>query len=150
MMSGTGKEEPGDGIEDIVAAMIERAELHRTIWRIANDLRGLFDDVDVNSTRLGNTVAQRNAKLAKIMDAIGDLPLEHGAAQIDAFGDAYEYLMTMYASSAGKSGGEFSKAQEVADVLANLALDGRRDVSRVCDALYSDWIHKGKCFALAA
>lgn len=98
-----------------------------------SDLRGLFDDVDVNSTKLGNTVAQRNAKLVKIMDAIGDLPLEHGAAQIDAFGDAYEYLMTMYASSAGKSGGEFYTPQEVADVLATLALDGRSDVTRVYD-----------------
>ena len=98
-----------------------------------SDLRGLFDDVDVNSTKLGNTVAQRNAKLVKIMDAIGDLPLEHGAAQIDAFGDAYEYLMTMYASSAGKSGGEFYTPQEVAEVLATLALDGRSDVTRVYD-----------------
>ena len=98
-----------------------------------SDLRGLFDDVDVNSTKLGNTVAQRNAKLVKIMDAVGDLPLEHGAAQIDAFGDAYEYLMTMYASSAGKSGGEFYTPQEVADVLATLALDGRSDVARVYD-----------------
>ena len=98
-----------------------------------SDLRGLFDDVDVNSTKLGNTVAQRNAKLVKILDAVGDLPLEHGAAQIDAFGDAYEYLMTMYASSAGKSGGEFYTPQEVAEVLATLALDGRSDVTRVYD-----------------
>ena len=98
-----------------------------------SDLRGLFDDVDVNSTKLGNTVAKRNAKLVKIMDAVGDLPLEHGAAQIDAFGDAYEYLMTMYASSAGKSGGEFYTPQEVAEVLATLALDGRSDVARVYD-----------------
>ena len=98
-----------------------------------SDLRGLFDDVDVNSTKLGNTVAQRNAKLVKIMDAVGDLPLEHGATQIDAFGDAYEYLMTMYASSAGKSGGEFYTPQEVAEVLATLALDGRSDVTRVYD-----------------
>lgn len=89
--------------------------------------------MDVNSTKLGNTVAKRNAKLVKIMDAVGDLPLEHGAAQIDAFGDAYEYLMTMYASSAGKSGGEFYTPQEVAEVLATLALDGRSDVARVYD-----------------
>lgn len=97
------------------------------------DLRGLFDDVDVNSTKLGNTVAERNAKLVKIMDAVGDLPLDHGSAQIDAFGDAYEYLMTMYASSAGKSGGEFYTPQEVAEVLTRLALDGRKDVERVYD-----------------
>ena len=70
-----------------------------------SDLRGLFDDIDVNSAKLGNTVAERNAKLVKIMDAIGDLDLSYGDSSIDAFGDAYEYLMTMYASSAGKSGG---------------------------------------------
>ena len=97
------------------------------------DLRGLFDDVDVNSSKLGNTVAERNAKLVKIMDAVGDLPLDHGSAQIDTFGDAYEYLMTMYASSAGKSGGEFYTPQEVAEVLTRLALDGRKDVERVYD-----------------
>jgi len=97
------------------------------------DLRGLFDDVDVNSSKLGNTVAERNVKLVKIMDAVGDLPLDHGSAQIDAFGDAYEYLMTMYASSAGKSGGEFYTPQEVAEVLTRLALDGRKDVERVYD-----------------
>lgn len=97
------------------------------------DLRGLFDDVDVNSSKLGNTVAERNAKLVKIMDAVGDLPLDHGSAQIDAFGDAYEYLMNMYASSAGKSGGEFYTPQEVAEVLTRLALDGRKDVERVYD-----------------
>ena len=97
------------------------------------DLRGLFDDVDVNSSKLGNTVSERNAKLVKIMDAVGDLPLDHGSAQIDTFGDAYEYLMTMYASSAGKSGGEFYTPQEVAEVLTRLALDGRKDVERVYD-----------------
>lgn len=53
----------------------ERAELHRAIWQIANDLRRLFDDIDVNSNKLGATVAKRNEKLVKILDAIGDLKL---------------------------------------------------------------------------
>ena len=98
-----------------------------------SDLRGLFDDVDVNATKLGNTVAERNAKLVKIMESIGDLPLDHAGAKIDAFGDAYEFLMKMYASSAGKSGGEFYTPQEVAQVLAMIAADGRKKVSRVYD-----------------
>ena len=89
------------------------------------DLRGLFDDVDVNSSKLGNTVAERNAKLVKIMDAVGDLPLDHGSAQIDAFGDAYEYLMGMYAANAGRSGGEYFTPQEVSELLAKIAMDGR-------------------------
>ena len=69
---------------------------------------GLFDDYDVNSNKLGATVAKRNEKLVKLLNGVADMNLgdvkEH---DIDAFGDAYEYLMTMYASNAGKSGGEF-------------------------------------------
>lgn len=71
------------------------------------DLRGLFDDIDVNSNKLGATVKERNARLVKLMQGIGGMKL--GSFQdntIDAFGDAYEYLMAMYASRAGKSGGE--------------------------------------------
>lgn len=114
-----------------------------------SDLRGLFDDVDVNATKLGNTVAERNAKLVKIMESIGDLPLDHGSAKIDAFGDAYEFLMKMYASSAGKSGGEFYSPQEVAQVLAMIAADGRKKVSRVYEAFNLTWIQNGDTVALA-
>ena len=61
-----------------------------------DDLKGLFDDLDVNSAKLGPTVAKRNAKLVKLLDAIGDLDLGNFEDHtIDAFGDAYEYLMTM-------------------------------------------------------
>ena len=98
-----------------------------------SDLRGLFDDVDINATKLGNTAAERNAKLVKIMESVGDLPLDHAGAKIDAFGDAYEFSMEMYASSAGKSGGEFYTPQEVAEVLAVIAADGRKRVGRVYD-----------------
>ena len=70
-----------------------------------DDLKGLFDDLDVNASKLGATVAKRNEKLVKLLDAIGDLPLGNfDDNTIDLFGDAYEYLMQMYASSAGKSG----------------------------------------------
>lgn len=69
-----------------------------------NDIKGLFDDLDVNSSKLGPTVARRNEKLVKLLDAIGDLPLSNGGGfshnTIDLFGDAYEYLMQMYASTA--------------------------------------------------
>ena len=99
-----------------------------------NDLRGLFDDLDVNSNKLGNTVAARNAKLVKLLDAIGDLNLgSFGDNKIDAFGDAYEYLMTMYASSAGKSGGEFFTPQEVSELLARITVVGKTSVNKVYD-----------------
>ena len=71
-------------------------------------LKGLFDDLDVNSAKLGPTVTRRNEKMVKLLDAIGDLPLGNFEDNsIDLFGDAYEYLMQMYASAAGKSGGEY-------------------------------------------
>lgn len=100
-----------------------------------DDIKGLFDDLDVNSAKLGNTVAKRNEKLVKLLDAVGDLDLggDFGDNTIDAFGDAYEYLMTMYASSAGKSGGEFFTPQEVSELLARITVVGKTKVSRVYD-----------------
>ena len=100
-------------------------------------MRGLFNDLDVNSNKLGSTVAKRNQKLVKILDAIGDLPLSNGNGfsdnTIDLFGDAYEYLMTMYASAAGKSGGEFFTPQEVSELLARITLVGKNEVNKVYD-----------------
>lgn len=99
-----------------------------------DDFKGLFDDLDVNSSKLGPTVARRNEKLVKLLDAIGDLQLGTFADNtIDAFGDAYEYLMTMYASGAGKSGGEFFTPQEVSELLARIAVVGRKSVNKVYD-----------------
>jgi type I restriction enzyme M protein len=99
-----------------------------------DDLKGLFDDLDVNSQKLGATVAKRNERLAKLLDAIGDLQLgEFTDNTIDAFGDAYEYLMAMYASSAGKSGGEYYTPQEVSELLARITVVGKTEVNKVYD-----------------
>ncbi len=101
-----------------------------------DDLKGLFDDLDVNSSKLGNTVEKRNEKLAKLLEAIGDMKLGNGNYRensIDAFGDAYEFLMTMYASNAGKSGGEFFTPQEVSELLARLTTVGKKEVNKVYD-----------------
>lgn len=99
-----------------------------------DDLKGLFDDLDVNSAKLGSTVAKRNEKLVKLLDAIGDLPLGNfDDHTIDLFGDAYEYLMQMYASSAGKSGGEFYTPQEVSELLAQITVLGKTQVNKVYD-----------------
>jgi type I restriction enzyme M protein len=98
------------------------------------DLKGLFDDLDVNSNKLGGTVIKRNEALVKLMDAVGDLALGNfGDNSIDAFGDAYEYLMSMYASSAGKSGGEFFTPQEVSELLARITVVGKKKVNKVYD-----------------
>ena len=99
-----------------------------------SDLKGLFDDIDVNSNKLGATVTKRNELLVKILDSIGDLKLgDYQDNTIDTFGDAYEYLMTMYASNAGKSGGEFFTPQEVSELLAEMAVVGKKEVNKVYD-----------------
>ncbi|WP_349931285.1 type I restriction-modification system subunit M [Glutamicibacter mishrai] len=100
-----------------------------------DDLKGLFDDLNVNSSKLGNTVAKRNAKMVKLLDAIDDLPLggKFSDNSIDLFGDAYEYLMQMYASSAGKSGGEYYTPQEVSELLAKITTVGKTRVNKVYD-----------------
>lgn len=99
-----------------------------------DDLKGLFDDLDVNSNKLGGTVEKRNQQLVKLLDAIGDLRLgNYGDNTIDAFGDAYEYLMAMYASNAGKSGGEYYTPQEVSELLAEITTVGKTEVNKVYD-----------------
>lgn len=95
---------------------------------------GLFDDYDVNSNKLGSTVAKRNERLAKLLDGIAAMNLgsvkDHN---IDAFGDAYEYLMTMYASNAGKSGGEFFTPADVSELLTRLGTVGKKTINKVYD-----------------
>ena len=99
-----------------------------------SDLKGLFDDIDVNSNKLGATVTKRNEQLVKIMDAIGDMKFgDYQDNTNDTFGDAYEYLMTMYASNAGKSGGEFFTPQEVSELLTEIAVAGKKEVNKVYD-----------------
>lgn len=99
-----------------------------------DDFSGLFDDIDVNSNKLGATVAKRNEKLLKILDGIAGINLgNYKDNDIDAFGDAYEFLMSMYASNAGKSGGEFYTPQEVSELLTKLAILDKKEVNKVYD-----------------
>ena len=98
------------------------------------NVRGLFDDIDVNSNKLGNTVVARNERLVKLMIQIAKMALgEYQDNTIDAFGDAYEYLMGMYASSAGKSGGEYYTPQEVSELLTRITIVGKTEVNKVYD-----------------
>lgn len=87
------------------------------------NFKGLFDDIDVNSNKLGPTVIKRNKRLKRLITVIGDMDLgNYQDNSIDAFGDTYEYLMGMYASNAGKSGGEFFTPQEVSELLTKISL----------------------------
>ena len=98
------------------------------------NFEGLFDDFDVNSNKLGATVAKRNEKLVKLLDGVADMNLGNVKDHdIDAFGDAYEYLMTMYASNAGKSGGEFFTPADVSELLTRLGTVGKTEVNKVYD-----------------
>ena len=98
-----------------------------------NDVKGLFDDFTIDN-KLGNTVDERNEKLVKLLNAIGDLNfVDYEDNNIDLFGDAYEFLMTMYASSAGKSGGEFFTPQEVGELLARIVIMDKTSVNKVYD-----------------
>ena len=98
-----------------------------------NDVKGLFDDFTIDN-KLGNTVDERNEKLVKLLNAIGELNFgDYEENKIDLFGDAYEFLMTMYASSAGKSGGEFFTPQEVGELLAKIVIMDKTYVNKVYD-----------------
>ena len=99
-----------------------------------SDFEGLFDDFDVNSNKLGATVAKRNEKLVKLLSGVAEMNLgDVKGHDIDAFGDAYEYLMTMYASNAGKSGGEFFTPADVSELLTRLGTVGKTEINKVYD-----------------
>lgn len=99
-----------------------------------NNFKGLFDDFDVNSSKLGASVKERVDKLRKLMNGIASMNLgSYEDNTIDVFGDAYEYLMGMYASNAGKSGGEYYTPQEVSELLTRLTLVGKEKVNKVYD-----------------
>ena len=99
-----------------------------------DDFKGLFDDIDVNSNKLGGSVAKRNERLVKLMNGVADMKLgNYQDNTIDAFGDAYEYLMGMYASNAGKSGGEYFTPQEVSELLTKIAVYGKTEINKVYD-----------------
>ena len=97
-------------------------------------VRGLFDDFEFKSSKLGATQSERNKKLAKLIDSIANMKLGlYKDSTIDAFGDAYEYLMTMYASNAGKSGGEYYTPPEVSELLAKITLTDKKEINKVYD-----------------
>lgn len=138
---------PGELFENVKKNAASDANLNETLEKIfhniessakgtesESDMKGLFDDLDVNSNKLGATVTKRNELLVKLLNAIGDLPLgNYGENTIDVFGDAYEYLMTMYAANAGKSGGEFFTPQEVSELLTRITVAGKTEVNKVYD-----------------
>lgn len=109
------------------------------------NFKGLFDDIDVNSNKLGPTVIKRNKRLKKLITVIGDMDLgDYQDNSIDAFGDTYEYLMAMYASNAGKSGGEFFTPQEVSELLTRITLlDNNGNMKSEVNKVYDPAVGSG-------
>lgn len=138
---------PSELFANVHARAKEDENLNETLERVFSNIeasaqgtdsednfKGLFDDIDVNSNKLGGTVAKRNERLVKLMNGVAEMRLgDYQDNTIDAFGDAYEFLMGMYASNAGKSGGEYYTPQEVSELLARLTLVGKTEVNKVYD-----------------
>src|SRR5574344_1051164 len=123
-----------ENLNVVIANIFDNIESSARGTASEDDVKGLFDDFDVKGNKLGNTVEERNNKLVKMIDAIGDLKLgDYQDNSIDTFGDAYEFLMTMYASNAGKSGGEFFTPQEVGELLARICIQDKKQVNKVYD-----------------
>ncbi|MCA0177163.1 MAG: type I restriction-modification system subunit M [Proteobacteria bacterium] len=99
-----------------------------------HDIKGLFADFDTTSNRLGNTVRDKNARLAAVLKGVEDLDFgDFDASHIDLFGDAYEFLISNYAANAGKSGGEFFTPQHVSKLIAQLAMHKQTSVNKIYD-----------------
>ena len=123
-----------DNLNEFLELIFDHIESSAKGSQSESSFAGLFDDYDVNSNKLGSTVAKRNERLVKLLRGIASMNL--GSVKdhdIDAFGDAYEYLMTMYASNAGKSGGEFFTPAEVSELLTRLGTIGKTKVNKVYD-----------------
>ncbi|MXO66583.1 type I restriction-modification system subunit M [Altericroceibacterium endophyticum] len=97
------------------------------------DIKGLFSDFDTTSNRLGNTVKEKNTRLAKVLKGVEQLPLKFEENHGDLFGDAYEFLISNYAANAGKSGGEFFTPQHVSKLIAQLAVHGQNSINKIYD-----------------
>ena len=116
------------------------ADIFRAIESSANgypsevDIKGLFADFDTTSNRLGNTVADKNHRLAAVLKGVAGLDFgDFHSSDIDLFGDAYEFLISNYAANAGKSGGEFFTPQQVSKLIAQLAMHGQTSINKIYD-----------------
>jgi len=117
-----------------LAAIFSAIESSANGYASESDIKGLFADFDTTSSRLGNTVADKNTRLAAVLNGVAALGFgEFGDNKIDLFGDAYEFLISNYAANAGKSGGEFFTPQSVSRLIAKLAMHKQTSVNKIYD-----------------
>ncbi|WP_037499221.1 type I restriction-modification system subunit M [Sphingomonas jaspsi] len=122
-----------DSLNTDLAAVFKAIESSANGYPSEEDIRGLFSDFDTTSNRLGNTVKEKNTRLAAVLKGVAGLPLKFEDNQGDLFGDAYEFLISNYAANAGKSGGEFFTPQHVSKLIAQLAMHGQTSVNKIYD-----------------
>lgn len=117
-----------------LAAIFSQIENSAMGYESENDIKGLFADFDTTSNRLGHTVKDKNTRLAAVLKGVEQLNFgKFEDNQIDLFGDAYEFLISNYASNAGKSGGEFFTPQSVSKLIAKLATHGQKSINKIYD-----------------
>lgn len=117
-----------------LAAIFSAIESSANGYPSEQDIKGLFADFDTTSSRLGNTVENKNSRLAAVLKGVEGLKLGNFEDnQIDLFGDAYEFLISNYAANAGKSGGEFFTPQTVSKLIAQLAMHKQTTVNKIYD-----------------
>ena len=138
---------PSQLFENIIASANDNENLNTNLKEIftaiessamgyasEEDIKGLFDDFDTTSNRLGKTVKDKNSRLSAVLKGVNELDFDHfEESKIDLFGDAYEYLIGNYAANAGKSGGEFFTPQHVSKLIAQLSIHGQKSVNKVYD-----------------
>ena len=117
-----------------LAAIFDAIESSANGYASEHDIKGLFADFDTTSNRLGNTVEEKNRRLAAVIKGVESLDFgRFEDNEIDLFGDAYEFLISNYAANAGKSGGEFFTPQNVSNLIARLAMLGQSSVNKIYD-----------------
>lgn len=117
-----------------LAAIFTAIESSANGYPSEDDIKGLFADFDTTSSRLGNTVENKNSRLAAVLKGVEGLKFGNFEDnQIDLFGDAYEFLISNYAANAGKSGGEFFTPQHVSKLIAQLAMHDQKTVNKIYD-----------------
>lgn len=117
-----------------LAAVFSAIESSANGYPSEKDIKGLFADFDTTSNRLGNTVKDKNSRLAAVLKGVGELDFgDFEGNEIDLFGDAYEFLISNYAANAGKSGGEFFTPQHVSRLIAQLAMHKQTSVNKIYD-----------------
>jgi len=123
-----------DNLNTDLATIFSAIEGSANGYPSEQDIKGLFADFDTTSNRLGNTVADKNSRLSAVLKGVEGLSFgKFQENQIDLFGDAYEFLISNYASNAGKSGGEFFTPQSVSKLIAQLAMHKQKTVNKIYD-----------------